>query len=629
MDKRTVVGLIVCFVVLFLYFNVFLPLIQGPSEPQPERPPATIPTRESPRITSQPLPAPTTPPASVATAVEPLPEQEVRDGILYETDLFRVELTNRGAAIQSIILRDFYKDTRTPRTPKGGDLPLITELERGKLSLSMLGAGDDNAALENAVWQYTPVPPEAVPEGFSKAAQFRTRIPARGLEVVKTFLFREPTYPKEGARPIGGRDIQVEISITNLTSSPVPFQSRWRPAAGIVPDPDVPRSEDWQYRKSADIEAVVGGRTGNRVEVETYSADKVEGKPFRRPDAGGDAIYAGVKNRYFVAVLKPLTNGQGITAVHMQRVAKHNIAVDIELPTDDIPAGGSVRRRFMFFVAPRMPEMLRDYSEHHFESLLAYPWPAPITRVLSWLLQAFRHVTPNYGWAIVLLTVCVRVLLHPLTLKSQKSAHKMQKIQPLVNAAKEKYKHDKRQQQQEVMRIMREQGANPLGGCLPMLLQLPIFIGLWRMLYQDASLRHAPFLLWIDDLSQADNLLTLDFALPLMGRSLNLLPILCAVAMAWHQKKMTPPSTDPQTRQQQKIMMFMPILFAVMLYHMPSGLMVYFLSSTAFGVLEQHLIRKRLEAAAAGEGEGGAAAVPVERPKLKPTPRRRKRRGRR
>ncbi len=643
-DKRSIIGLIVCFLAIFVYFTFVLPLIRGPQpdQPPPQRPATRPEPKAKPPEHKQPVHVPTTAaaqattgPAQAVTKIEKLPEQKVEDDIECETGLFRIVLTNRGAAVKSITLRDFYTFPQKNPQKGQGDLRLITEIEKGKLSLTMAdvrGAGK----LDTTVWEHVPNCP--VPKGCSKAVQFRAVIPERSLEVVKTFGLRDPEV-KDGVQR-RGRDLQLEIVVKNHGDHPAMFQYRLRSAAGIVPEPQGPpmypgdlRRErtELEQRQSRDIEAVVGGLAGDEVKLETYSAGKVKDKPTTHTGQAARPIYAGVKNRYFAAVLEPLSSQDEISAVRIEKVGEHNVAATLEIASERIGPGVTSTKTFMLFVAPRIPDVLRDYPDHHFEELLAYSWPRPITRLLSWLLRAFGKVTPNYGWAIVLLTILVRSVLHPLTLKSQKSAHKMQKIQPLISAAKEKYKHDKRQQQQEVMKIMREKGANPLGGCLPMLLQLPIFIGLWRALYQNASLRHAPFILWINDLSKADNLFSLSSPLPIIGRSFNLLPLLCAAAMIVNHKMMGTKSQDPQTQQQQKIMMIMPVVFAFLLYGMPSGLMVYFLMSSIFGIVEQRFIRKRLDALAA-ETVTESPAVPVEpkreQKRQKPAPHRRKKRRR-
>jgi len=651
-DSNTTKGLIAGAAVLILYYLFILPWLEQrfPGEPIPPPDPpgveATGPSDRAvtPRLGQTTPPAgvehgeePTTTPAAAAGAFEPLPPQPVRDDLVYETELFRVTLTNRGAGIRSVVLRDFFTFPQSGPVEGQGDLRLIHELEPGKLACTLAettGLGN----LDEAVWEFVEGVP--VPEGYAAAAQFRTRLPERGLEITKTYLFVQPERDPASGRAIAGRDIRLEVQVKNLGTEDTAFRYRLRSVAGLVPEPvSPPRFPDdlereraaIEARESRDIEAVIGGLTGSGVDLETFNPGKVKDGPFRYTNAKAPPIYAGVKGRYFAAVIAPLSTEREIVAVELNKVAEHNISADIEVSTRRLEPGATATQRYMLLVVPSIPEILADYPEElHVEDLMAYSWPAPITRGLSKLLRFFHRMVGNYGLAIILLTICVRIVLHPLTMKSQKSAFKMQKLQPLLKAAKEKHKSDKRAFQQEQMRIMREQGVNPLGGCLPMVLQFPIMISLWRALYQNAGLRHAPFMLWIKDLSQADNLFTFSEGLPLVGgMSFNLLPLLVAVLMVLSQKMLTPQTSDPQAQQQQKIMRLMPIIFCVMLYSMASGLMLYFACSTGFGVIEQYWIRRRLQVAA--EAEPAEASLPVDAKRerqQKDTPQRRRKRRR-
>ena len=622
-DKRSIIGIVVCFLALFIYLNFIYPWVFGrrqtPPAPAPPAPVA-VPARPSEPgpVAGTTQAAGATSPAAVAAvkpeaqatepgaAIKPAPgpPREPKE-FEAETKLFKVVLTEQGAAIKSVTSKDFFL-TAEGKMP----LPLITDLEPAKpgrlLSLAVTeagGAGD----LGTRVWEYDAAAAALVPSGYSDVRQFKTVVPELELEITKTFLFRQPAI--EAIHPPDGRDIEMRIVVRNLGSSAKSFRYRVRSAAGIVPEPELLVQRGFEQQGSKDIGAVVAAFPGGKAELKSFAPPKSASEP--RSYGGTDAIYAGVRNRYFVAVLKPMTPTPEVTAVLIEKVSEHNVTSVLEMNTLDIPPGEKVERRFMFFVGPKMPEVLEHYREQHFDALMVYGWPAPVTRFLSWLLHVFRYVTPNYGWAIVLLTMVVRIVLHPLTLKSQKTTHKMQKIQPLMNAVKEKYKHDKKLQQQEVMKVMREHGANPMGGCLPMLLQMPIFIGLWRALYEEVGLRQAPFIFWINDLSKADNLFTFSTPLPLLGQSFNLLPILCAAGMLI-QQMMSPKSADPQAQQQRKIMMIMPVVFTFMLYGMPSGLMVYFLCSSGFGLAEQHFIRRRLEAVAEAAAAEGKLAAPAE-----------------
>ncbi len=187
-------------------------------------------------------------------------------------------------------------------------------------------------------------------------------------------------------------------------------------------------------------------------------------------------------------------------------------------------------------------------------------------------LQFFYKYFPNYGVAIILLTILVRLLTFPLQFKSYKSMKKMQDIQPQIQAIKEKFKDDKPRLNQETMTLFKRAGVNPVGGCFPLLLQLPIFIAFYKVLYVSVELVNAPFILWIKDLSVKD--------------PYYVLPVLMAVSM-FIQQKMTPsPSADPA---QQKILLFMPLIFGFMMKDLQAGLNLYIFVSTLFGIIQQKI----------------------------------------
>ncbi|RLA63134.1 MAG: hypothetical protein DRQ88_10635 [Epsilonproteobacteria bacterium] len=188
-------------------------------------------------------------------------------------------------------------------------------------------------------------------------------------------------------------------------------------------------------------------------------------------------------------------------------------------------------------------------------------------------MQFFYTWIPNYGWAIILLTLLIRTLTFPLQYKSFKSMKKMQVIQPEITKIKEKYKDDPQRMQKETMELFKRAGANPLGGCLPLLLQMPIFFAFYKVLYQSVELIGAPWIFWVTDLSQKD--------------PLYILPVLMAISMFLQQKFTPTTTTDPM---QKKLMMFMPLIFGFIMKDLPSGLTLYIFVSTIFGILQQMFV---------------------------------------
>jgi YidC/Oxa1 family membrane protein insertase len=341
--------------------------------------------------------------------------------------------------------------------------------------------------------------------------------------------------------------------------------------------------------------------------------------------------FAGVDNSYFLAVLIPedaedferarahvihdsdyLENviekrpNSNATEADKLFEAARNIGVSLAVDETTLAPEGTETWKLDFFVGPKDRDILAHYpgldNLINLGALLR-----PLSLIFLYFLNAFHKLIPNYGVAIIFLTIIIRVLLHPLTKKSQRSMHKMQKMQPKLKEVQAKYKGDKQRLGQEQMKLMREHGVSPFGGCLTgMIVQIPVFFALFRMLRASIELRQAPFL-WIKDLSQPDVVFELPFMLPLLKTNVvSLLPILMIASMIVSQHFM-PKAVDPQAKQQQKFMKFMPLIFGFIFYTFPSGLVLYWLTSNLLQIGEQYIIRREL-AAEEEDQTGGPAA---------------------
>lgn len=266
---------------------------------------------------------------------------------------------------------------------------------------------------------------------------------------------------------------------------------------------------------------------------------------------------------------------------------------------------------FSFYGGPTDETMLAAFDPR-LQNVTAYTVGlfTPVSRGLLWLLQKIASVVINYGVAMIILTLLVKSCLHPLTKKALTSGHKMQALQPKMKALEAKYKNDQAKLNQEKMRLFQEEGVNPLGGCLPMLIQLPLFFALYGAFAKGFASRQAVFIPgWIDDLSRPDHLFQLPFTVPVVGwQYFNLLPVLYLVLQIIHMS-MQPKSDNPQMQQQQQMMKFMPIMFMFFFYQMPSGLVLYFATSSAYTIVEHYFIKKNLPPHESGTTSGGLAAA--------------------
>lgn len=299
------------------------------------------------------------------------------------------------------------------------------------------------------------------------------------------------------------------------------------------------------------------------------------------------------KNKFFAQVLRPEAPGRGYRvsarrADDQQVFFVEQVGASINMDAAALGAGEELAREYLYYVGPKEYSRLRAFPDN-IANVMEFGFFGPLCRVLLPALSFFYSIVRNYGVAIILLTIVVRVIFWPVTRKSTESMKKMAEIQPEVQKLREKYKKDPQQMNQAVMLLYRERGVNPLAGCLPMVIQIPVFIALFTVLRSAVELRFAPFL-WISDLSEPEGLL--EGMIPLAG-SLNILPLFMTATMVW-QQKLTPTAGDPQ---QQKMMMIMPVVMLFIFYNMPSALVLYWSTSQCLSIA-QLLLQKRKQNAA-------------------------------
>jgi len=240
------------------------------------------------------------------------------------------------------------------------------------------------------------------------------------------------------------------------------------------------------------------------------------------------------------------------------------------------------------YIGPKKLSALKELADHKAD-VMQLGWMSSVGRLLLNMLNGIHSVIPNYGLAIIILTFIIKLIFWPITHKGMQGMRRMQELQPEMNAIKEKYKEDKQKQQQAMAELWRKHKINPLGGCLPLIVQIPVFIALFTVLRSAIELRFSEFL-WIADLSEPERLFSFGFSIPFLGEYFNSLPILMGVTM-WLQQKMTPSTGDAQ--QQKMMAIFMPIMIFVMLYNFPSGLILYWTTNQIATIVGQAVSRRR------------------------------------
>jgi YidC/Oxa1 family membrane protein insertase len=303
----------------------------------------------------------------------------------------------------------------------------------------------------------------------------------------------------------------------------------------------------------------------------------------------GTLKWVAVQDRYFMTSVIP-DHAEEAT---MRLYATEDNAVEAQYlnTLSDIRPGTQRAYQYNLFFGPRSMKVLKEVGSD-LSKALNFGFFDIIAKPCVWLMNQLYRVIPNYGVAIIILTILIKIILWPLGSKSYKSMSEMKRIQPLMKEIREKYKDDKKKMNEEVMSLYRTYKINPLGGCLPMVVQLPVFFALYRMLYQAIELRHAPFFLWIDDLSAPDRLFRfpvehIPFMQPPYG-----IPVLTLImgASMILQQKMSPPMGDPT---QAKMMMFMPVIFTVIFINFSSGLVLYWLVNNLLSIAQQYYIQKK------------------------------------
>ncbi|HRU05928.1 MAG TPA: YidC/Oxa1 family insertase periplasmic-domain containing protein, partial [Candidatus Brocadiia bacterium] len=289
-----------------------------------------------------------------------------------------------------------------------------------------------------------------------------------------------------------------------------------------------------------------------------------------------------------------------------------NLAAYIVTHPANLAPGQTLTHAYELYAGPKDPAVIKQYPA--LDGLINYGWFLfnPISSLLDVILRFARGVTGSYGLAIMLLTLLIKVVLFPLTRKSQITMHKMKQIQPFINELREKYKHDRERLAREQMQLMRQHGANPLTGCLPMFFQIPVFIGLFNMIRNAITLRHQSFL-WMRDLSNPDTIGHI------AGFPINIMPVLMTIT--WFVQQLTMPKPDdPQQRATQKIMMITPVIFGFMLYNYASGLALYWFTSTLLAICEQKYIKWQIERHHSAPIIVGAETAPAAPVEAKPAP---------
>ena len=541
--------------------------------------------------------------------------------------MFQLELSSKGAAIKKATFSGF--DDRNYKDPQ----PLVILSPVGDEILSMANTNfvfverQLKLPLHKLHWESFGVERD-IYDG-SQTARFEAIIKIK--DTGESVLKLTKTYKVA----LGSYHLDCDVTVENLSS--IERKVRFDLAGPVGIGREAVRAD---MRKAvAGFRDSSGQITSARLDVKKLRKAK-DISDRRLLKGGDDFLWVAAVNKYFAAVLVPLADegedrcdwikdktGRYYDPDGIPDSGDETIGVNLEIATTELPANGIKQYKFMLYLGSK--DKTRFDKNPLYKNLgfiqtidfMACCCPASIIRPLAFgILAAMKWMygfIPNYGVVIIILVFLIRIVMHPITKKSQVSMSKMTKLAPKAEEIKKKYAGNKAEINKQMMALYKKQGTSPIMGFLPMLLQMPLWIALYSAIYASVELRGAAFLpFWITDLSVPDALFRFSaVTLPLFGKldSFNLLPLLMGVAFYLQQKlmpKQATAATNPQMAQQQKMMMIMmPLLFPLMLYKAPSGLNLYIMASTFAGVIEQYVIRKHISEKEQQESTGLVAVT--------------------
>jgi len=536
---------VVLFVTPYFYKNVTPAKKNVPAAAKTDAPP------QAPGASAAVPPAAPTEAAETSTetaSTVPAVAAQQEESATIDTGVFRITFSNRGAVVKSWLLKKYAANSGNP-------LELVNTSAKADRPFALYFPGQKPAVdLNQALYQAA-----TDPDGLGIRFDYANG----GVVAHKSLRFQQSSY-------------LVDVS-TDVTAGgkPIPHRIEWRGGFGDLAVANPSGAQQTLRFDVSDSKLVKTGAKAAKDGPVTVT---------------GNYSFAGIEDQYFVAVFLP----EHAATVEMTTFSDNT---PTPLETKELPYAGTAVsdgpvNQFALYVGPKDYDILRSVNPK-LEQVIDFGWLSflakPLFLIVNW---ATDHAIHNYGWSIIVVTVALNFVLFPLKLTSMKSMKKMQALQPQIAAINDKYKNiglrdpRKAEQNQEVMGLYKKHGVNPMGGCVPMLLQIPFFIAFYKVFSVSVEMRGAHWL-WVTDLSQPEHL------------AIHILPIIMIVSQ-FAMQKMTPTTTggDPN---QQRMMQFMPLIFGFMFYNLSSGLVLYYLTSNLVGVVQQLFFNKTSIAAVAAQ----------------------------
>ncbi len=550
MDNQKFLLIIALGIILFLIFQAWQQEHQPAPAPAPEaKAPAAqeVPEAPPPQASS---PTATATPAAPAPSAPVSPPRGTR--IKVTTDVIEVVIDAAGGGLRELKLREYPVSVDEPDNP----FTLLTD-DRKDMYMTQSGLIGSGREYPNHNTRYT-----ADSQRYVMAAgQDELKVPLRwqgpdGVRYTKVFTFHRDSYL-----------IEVDYLVENSSATPWQgylyrqFRRRY-----------VPVTASWLRR----LPTYLGGAIYTPEEkYEKISFDDMREEPLERDASGG---WVAMIQHYFVGAWLPPSEARNRFYAKALQANTYIIGLKQLDPTNVAP-GGSARLRAKIYAGPKLHERLKGLSPG-MELTVDYGWLTLISAPLFWLLSFIHGWVGNWGWAIIVLTMMIKAVFFPLSAASYRSMAHMKRVQPKLQSLRERFGHDRQRMNQAMMELYKKEKINPLGGCLPIAIQIPVFIALYWVLLESVEMRQAPFIFWLRDLSSPDPYFVL--------------PIIMGISM-FLQQKLSPTQLDPMQR---KIMSALPIVFTVFFLWFPAGLVLYWVVNNILSIAQQWQITRMITARA-------------------------------
>ncbi|HIJ81620.1 MAG TPA: membrane protein insertase YidC [Desulfuromonadales bacterium] len=531
MEKRAILAVGLSIAVFYLFSMLF-----GPQKQSAEQTAVPLSAKVESSRTTQPSPQPPAPTGQAPVASQ-VPTNAASRDVRVETDLYSAVFSSRGASLKSLTLK-YYREQNAPTA---ANVVLGSDADPNLLTFSSRATGLN---LPDSTIYTTETDRLTIDKGGPAQLVFNY-VSGQGYTIRKIYTIAPGSY-----------GIKLDVQVYNNSAAPLVGAIQQ-----VMTYPAEPKIKDNRFDTAGSY----------LFSDNTLQTDKIKDVSTASKRYDKAVLWAGFADKYFMAAI--LNEKQSISTVELKKNSAGFFEAIVSSPQFTVNPGQSTTITHRLFVGPKDIDILKAQG-NSLEQSLDLGWFTVIAKPLLYTLKFFYRYVGNYGVAIIIITIILKMIFFPLTHKSYKSMKGMQKIQPEMTKLRDKYKDDRDAMNKAVMDLYREHKVNPMGGCLPMVVQIPVFFALYKSLMFSIELRHAPFFLWVTDLADKD--------------PYYVTPVIMGVTM-FIQQKMTPSQMDPM---QQKMMLALPVVFTFMFLSFPSGLVLYWLVNNVLTIGQQMYINK-------------------------------------